>query len=62
MAGSLRDCQRAIELDPELPQAHFQAAQILARLGEHEKAQEEIAIYEELKGKVKEKEFRVFTP
>ena len=47
----LRDSRRAIEIDPGFPQAHFQAAQVLARLGRREEAQARLKAYRELQAK-----------
>ena len=51
-----------MEIDPGFPQAHFQAAQVLARLGRREEAQARLQTYRELQAKNVDKEFRIFKP
>lgn len=38
LEGALRECDRAIELDPEMAEAHHLRAKILATLNRHPKA------------------------
>ena len=47
-ATALSDYRQAIQLDPQLEQAHFRLAQAYRRLGEADEAAEELRIYEKL--------------
>jgi tetratricopeptide (TPR) repeat protein len=46
---SVPEYQRALELDPNLPDAHYRLAQDYVHLGQRDRAQEEISIYQKLR-------------
>jgi len=46
--SAVSDYRRAVELDPQLEQAHYRLAQAYRKLGEADKAAEEVRLYEQL--------------
>jgi len=44
-------CQKAIETDPQMEEAHYRLAQIYKRIGENLKAQQELEIFDQLSKK-----------
>ena len=47
-AAAISAYQKAIEADPKLEEAHYRLAQVYRRVGEKDKAQEQIGLYEKL--------------
>ena len=50
-----RYLRRAIELQPSLAQAHYRLGQLYQRVGRHDLAEKELAVFRELKGKGEDK-------
>lgn len=45
---AVSDYQRAVQIDPQMEQAHYRLAQAYRRLGQEDKAKEELRVYEQL--------------
>ena len=54
-AAAVSDYQRALQIDPQMEQAHYRLAQTYRQLGEEAKAKEEIRRYEQLEKESAEK-------
>jgi Tfp pilus assembly protein PilF len=48
LAKSLPEYQRALALDPNLPDAHYRLGQYYVRAGQKDQAQQEFALYQKL--------------
>ena len=54
-AEAIEYLRRAIELQPSLAQAHYRLGQLYQRVGRHDLAEKELAVFRELKGKGEDK-------
>jgi tetratricopeptide (TPR) repeat protein len=54
-AEAIECLRRAIELQPSLAQAHYRLGQLYQRVGRHDLAEKELAVFRELKGKGEDK-------
>ena len=48
MAKSIPEYQRALELNPNLPDAHYRLGQDYVHVGQKDRAQQEFAVYQKL--------------